>query len=118
MKGSTAEGRPFYIEKGIGWKWFAVLFALAALIAMAVLMPGVQANSIAVAVDNAFHIPNYVTGIVLVLLLGFIILGGVKRIANAAQITVPFMAVWYILLSLIIIALNITELPDVIMLII
>ncbi|KON67211.1 alanine/glycine:cation symporter family protein [Peribacillus butanolivorans] len=115
--GQYRGGPAYYIEKGIGWKWFAVLFAFAALIAMAVLMPGVQSNSIAAGVENAFGIQPAITGIIVVLLLGFIIFGGVKRIANAAQLIVPFMALGYILLSVVIILFNVTELPNVISLI-
>ncbi|MCP3764331.1 alanine:cation symporter family protein [Domibacillus sp. A3M-37] len=115
--GQYRGGPAYYIEKGMGIKWFAMLFAFAALIAMAILMPGVQSNSIAAGVDNAFGISPVVTGIIIVLLLGFIIFGGVKRIAHAAQVIVPFMALGYILISLIIVAMNITELPSVIALI-
>ncbi|KZZ85592.1 alanine/glycine:cation symporter family protein [Bacillus sp. SJS] len=112
--GQYRGGPAYYIEKGIGWKWFAVLFAVAAIIAMAVLMPGVQANSIALGMKNAFGISPAITGIAVVVLLGFIIFGGTKRIANAAQLIVPFMALGYIILSVIIVIMNITELPNVI----
>ncbi|YCI76629.1 alanine:cation symporter family protein [Bacillus sp. R1-10] len=115
--GQYRGGPAYYIEKGIGWKWFAVLFAFAALIAMAILMPGVQSNSIAAGVENAFGIKPVFTGLAIVLLLGFIIFGGVKRIANAATLIVPFMALGYILLSVVIVLMNITELPGVISLI-
>ncbi|MEJ9228328.1 alanine:cation symporter family protein [Peribacillus butanolivorans] len=115
--GQYRGGPAYYIEKGIGWKWFAVLFAFAALIAMAVLMPGVQSNSIAAGIENAFGVQPAITGIIVVLLLGFIIFGGVKRIANAAQLIVPFMALGYILLSVVIILFNVAELPNVISLI-
>ena len=111
-------GPAYYIEKGIGWKWFAVLFAGAAIIAMAILMPGVQSNAIAGSFKEAFNIPTYITGALIVLLLGFIILGGIKRIAQTAQLIVPFMAIGYILVSLIVIAFNITEVPGVITLIV
>lgn len=115
--GQYRGGPAYYIEKGMGVKWFAVLFAFAALIAMAVLMPGVQSNSIAAGVENAFGIKPVFTGLAIVLLLGFIIFGGVKRIANAATLIVPFMALGYILLSIVIVLMNITELPGVISLI-
>lgn len=115
--GQYRGGPAYYIEKGIGWKWFAVAFAIAAFVAMAILMPGVQSNSIAVGVENAFGFEKWVTGLIIIVLLGFIIFGGVKRIANAAQVIVPFMALGYILLSVIIIVMNITELPAVIALI-
>lgn len=115
--GQYRGGPAYYIEKGMGIKWFAVLFAIAALIAMAILMPGVQSNSIASGIENAFGLNPVITGIITVLLLGFIIFGGVKRIAHAAQVIVPFMALGYILISLIIVLMNITELPGVIALI-
>ncbi|MCK2004714.1 alanine:cation symporter family protein [[Brevibacterium] frigoritolerans] len=115
--GQYRGGPAYYIEKGMGVKWFAVLFAFAALIAMAILMPGVQSNSIAAGVENAFGIEPVFTGLAIVLLLGFIIFGGVKRIANAATLIVPFMALGYILLSVVIVLMNITELPGVISLI-
>ncbi|ALC83155.1 MULTISPECIES: alanine/glycine:cation symporter family protein [Bacillus] len=115
--GQYRGGPAYYIEKGIGWKWFAFLFAFAALIAMAILMPGVQSNSISEGVKNAFGIHPAITGVLIVLLLGFIIFGGVKRIANAAQLIVPFMALGYILLSLVIVITHIDQLPGVISLI-
>ncbi|MCK6208000.1 alanine:cation symporter family protein [Bacillus infantis] len=110
-------GPAYYIEKGIGIKWFAVLFAVAALLAMSVLMPGIQSNSIALGMENAFGVNVYVTGGIIVVLLGLIIFGGVKRIATVAQYAVPFMAVGYMLVALIIIGMNIGELPGVISLI-
>ncbi len=115
--GQYRGGPAYYIEKGTGVKWFAVLFAIAALIAMSILMPGVQSNSIALGVKNAFGISPMVTGIAIIVLLGFIIFGGVKRIANVAQVIVPFMALGYILVSLVIVLMNITQLPSVISLI-
>ncbi|QPQ29573.1 alanine/glycine:cation symporter family protein [Lysinibacillus sp. JNUCC 51] len=106
-------GPAFYIEKGMGQKWFAVIFAVAALAAMLILMPGVQSNAIATAVENAFDVKTWITGLIIVVLLGTIIIGGVKWIANAAQVIVPFMALAYILMAIIIIAMNIKEVPAV-----
>ncbi|MDE5414835.1 alanine:cation symporter family protein [Alkalihalobacillus sp. MEB203] len=111
-------GPAYYIEKGIGWKWYAVIFAVATLLAMSLLMPGIQSNSIAIAVDNAFSINPYITASILIAIIGIIIFGGVKRIANVAQLVVPFMAVAYILLAFVIIGANITQLPAVISLIV
>lgn len=110
-------GPAFYIEKGMGQKWFAVIFAVAALLAMLILMPGVQSNAIAGAMNNAFGIENWITGAIIAALLAVIIIGGVKSIANAAQVIVPFMALAYILMALIIVIMNIGEIPDVVALI-
>ncbi|KAB2336297.1 alanine:cation symporter family protein [Cytobacillus depressus] len=111
--GEYRGGPAFYIEKGLGWKWFAVVFAVATLFAMAVLMPGIQANSIADGVKNAFGLDNKITGFIVVALIGFTIFGGVKRIARVAELIVPFMAAGYVLLALAIIGVNIGEVPAV-----
>lgn len=115
--GQYRGGTAYYIEKGIGWRWYGVLFALSSVLAMSVLMPGVQSNSIALGMKNAFGISPEITGFVIVVLLAIIIFGGVKRIATVAQFVVPFMAVGYILVSLIIVAINIEKLPGVLYLI-
>ncbi len=78
---------------------------------------GVQANSIGASLQTAFDIDPNVTAAGLALLLGFIIFGGVKRIANFASTVVPFMALGYIIVACVIIALNIHALPGVILLI-
>ena len=116
--GQYRGGPAYYIEKGIGWKWYAVLFAISSIIAVGLLMPGIQSNSIATGLNNAFGLSPTWTGVLLVALLGAIIFGGVKRIATVAQYVVPFMALAYILLALIIMAANITQLPAVFALIV
>ena len=106
-------GPAYYIHKFTGKRWLGMIFAVAALIAMSFLQPTVQANAIADAMNNAFAIPHWVSGLVVCLILGLIIVGGVKRIANAASIIVPFMAAAYILVAAIIIILNIDQVPAV-----
>lgn len=115
--GQFRGGPAYYIEKGLKLKWYAVLFAIVTVFATGMLLPGVQANSIAAGMENAFGIHPAITGIFLVAVLAFIIFGGVKRIANVAQIVVPFMALGYILVALIIVILNISQLPAVLSLI-
>lgn len=104
-------GPAYYIEKGLGIKWYAVLFAIATILSTVLFLPGVQSNSIALSANNAFDIPVHYTGIVVTFFLGLIILGGVKRISKVAEVVVPFMALAYILMAVIIIAINITEVP-------
>ncbi|MFD2513316.1 alanine/glycine:cation symporter family protein [Pontibacter locisalis] len=116
--GQYRGGPAFYIEKGLGVKWYAVVFAVATIISMALFLPGVQSNSIASSVYTAFEIPVAVTGAVVTVFLALIIMGGVKRIGRVAEVAVPFMAGAYILMTVIIIAVNITEVPAVISLII
>lgn len=116
--GQYRGGPSFYIEKGLGIKWYAVLFAIATILSTALLLPGVQSNSIALSAKIAFDIPVEITGGIITVLLGLIIFGGVKRIGQVAEIVVPFMAGGYILMALIIIGMNVTKIPAVFSLII
>lgn len=129
--GQYRGGPAYYIEKAMGQKWYAWIFAIATIIACGVMLPMVQSNGIGEAVEQAFgtggtaitalgeiSYAKIYTATGIVLLLGFIIFGGVKRIANFTQIVVPFMALAYILISLVIIFLHIDQLPHVFMLII
>jgi AGCS family alanine or glycine:cation symporter len=118
VDGQYRGGPAYYIEKGLGMKWYGMLFAVITMLGMGVLMPGIQSNSIAAGVQNAFGITPLVTGLVIIAFLGLIIFGGVKRIGKAAEIIVPFMAIAYILVAVAVIALNISELPRVFSLII
>ncbi|WP_316570060.1 alanine/glycine:cation symporter family protein [Neobacillus sp. YIM B06451] len=111
--GEYRGGPAYYIEKGMGMKWYGILFALSALVAMSFLMPGIQANSIAIGIENAFKVDRAITGAIIVVILGAIIFGGVKRISIVASYVVPFMALGYILVSLYIVAVNFTEVPAV-----
>jgi alanine or glycine:cation symporter, AGCS family len=106
-------GPAYYIEKAMGQKWYAVTFAVATVIATGLLLPGVQANSIAVAFENAWGIPTLATAGLIVVALGFIIFGGVTRIARFAEIVVPFMAIAYVLVALAIMFVNADQIPRV-----
>jgi AGCS family alanine or glycine:cation symporter len=121
-------GPAYYIEKALGQKWYAWLFAIATILACGVLLPVVQSNGIGDALVNVFghggSIPSFLGDIALtkvyaatfiVLILGFIIFGGVKRIANFTQIVVPFMALAYVIIACVIIALHINMLPTIFM---
>ena len=124
-------GPAYYIEKVIGAKWYAVTFAIATIIACGLLLPIVQSNSIGQAVSNSIGAgpeiqtpvgllssTKIVIGLLIITLLGFIIFGGVKRIANFAQIVVPFMALIYIITACAITLLNVGQLPGIISMII
>jgi AGCS family alanine or glycine:cation symporter len=116
--GEYRGGPAYYIEKGLGIKWYAMVFAFATILATALFMPGVQSNSIALSVENAFDIPVMYTGIIVTAFLGLIILGGVKRISKVAEVVIPFMAAAYILMAVVIITMNIMEVPSIFALII
>ncbi|MEG5693487.1 alanine/glycine:cation symporter family protein [Enterobacter quasihormaechei] len=117
INGEYRGGPAFYIEKGLGVKWYAWLFAIVTIFSCGLLLPGVQANSIGASLDIAFGLSPNVTAAILALLLSFIIFGGVKRIASFSSMVVPFMALGYIIVACVIIAINIDQLPAVILLI-
>lgn len=106
-------GPAYYIEKGLGIKWYAILFAFATMISTALFLPGVQSNSIATSINSAFNIPVGITGAVVTVFLALVIFGGVKRIGKVAEIVIPIMAGAYVLMSVIIIILNLSEVPEV-----
>ncbi len=129
--GEYRGGPAYYIEKAMGQTWYAWIFAFATILACGFLLPLIQSNAIGEAVVRTFgqgsdvqtsfgvlSSTKIITGAVIATLLGFIIFGGVKRIASYAQVIVPFMALAYIITACIIIVLNITQLPSVIALII
>lgn len=128
--GQYRGGPAFYIEKAMGQKWYAWIFAIATIIATGLLLPGVQSNSISSAAEVALGsgamihtdfgdlgMTRIVTGTAVVAMLGIIIFGGVKRIAAFTQFVVPFMALGYIVTACVIVGLNISKLPAVISLI-
>ena len=116
--GEYRGGPAYYIEKGLGVKWYALVFAGATILSTAFFLPGVQSNSIASSINNAFNIPVEYTGITVTTLLGLVIFGGVKRIGKVAGIVVPFMAAAYVLMAVIIMVLHVTEIPQVFALIV
>jgi alanine or glycine:cation symporter, AGCS family len=106
-------GPAYYIEKAMGQKWYAWTFAFVTVIATGMLMPGVQANGIAASALNAWGISTTVSAIVIVLALAVIIVGGVTRIASFAEVVVPFMALAYIVMALVIMVVNVGQVPEV-----
>jgi len=110
-------GPAYYIEKAMGQKWYATLFSVATIIAMGFCLPGIQANSIVDAMENAWSIPPVATVVFLCVSLALIVFGGVKRIARFAQVAVPGMAVGYILIALLVIVANIDMVPAMVKLI-
>lgn len=111
VAGQYRGGPAYYIERGLKIKAYALAFAVATILGTGAFLPGVQANSIAVAMDNAFGIPPLASGLAIVGLLGLIIFGGVKRIGRAAQLFVPVMAAGYLLMALVVVAVHWRDVP-------
>ena len=109
--GLMAGGPMYYIEKGLGWKWLAVLFALFGSIAAFGIGSSVQSNSVAAAVQESMGVNPWITGIILTVFTALVILGGIKSIGKVTAYFVPIMAIFYVVGGLVIIVINLDLLP-------
>ncbi len=114
-KGEMCGGPMYYISNGLKLKWLAVIFAFCCALA-AVGMGMVQSNSISGTLQNAVAgkasvVTAVITGVVVVILTALIVVGGIKRIGKVSSYIVPFMALLFIIMSLIILCINITAVP-------
>ena len=105
-KGEMSGGPMYYIERGLGIKWLAVLFALFGVLASFGIGSSVQANSVAQAIQASFHVDPWITGVALTVLTAVVVLGGIQSISKATSFIVPFMAIVYVLGGLAIIFLH------------
>lgn len=114
-KGNASGGPMYYIERGLGkkWKWMAVLFAMFTIISSFGIGNMNQSNTVAVSAASEFHLPDWLVGIVLSVLVALVILGGIRRIGAVTSRLVPFMAVLYIFAALYILVSHTGQLPDV-----
>jgi AGCS family alanine or glycine:cation symporter len=113
VKGEYRGGPAFYISKGLPkWaSWLGPLFAVLACISKGFCEGPVQSHAISSAMNEAFGIPMVASGIAVAVLLAFIILGGMRRIATFAQFVVPFMTVAYVIVMVIVLGANIGQVP-------
>jgi len=116
--GNYRGGPAYYMEKGLGMRWMGVIFSIFLIIAFGLVFNAVQANSISNAMNNAFGFDPMMVGIGIVLLTAFVIFGGIRKIARTAELIVPFMAIAYLAIALVVVFMNIEKVPAVFSLII
>lgn len=109
--GEMSGGPMYYISKGLNLPWLGAIFAVFASVAAFGIGNMVQANSVADAVEATFHIPFWVTGLVLMGLSAVVILGGIKSIARVTSLLVPVMCVFYVCAACYIIFSNFGQVP-------
>jgi len=111
--GNYSGGPMYYIRNGLHkrWHWLAWAFAIFGTLAGFGIANTVQSNSVSQVLQDSFAVPPLATGLVLMMLVAAVILGGVRRIARVASWLVPFMALTYVLMGLIVLALHITAVP-------
>lgn len=117
-KDSFIGGPAYYMERGLGWRWMGVLFAILISITFGFAFNSVQSNTICAAWEGSFGIDHAWMGIALTLISLATIFGGIHRIARVSSVVVPIMALGYIALALGIVLINIGQLPAVIKLIV
>lgn len=118
--GNHVGGPMYYIKNGMGknWAWMGTAFAIFGAIAGFGIGNTVQSNSIAQVIEANFQIPTIVTGVVAAVLVGAVLMGGIKRIGHVAGALVPFMAVAYIVAGLVVLSINADQIGPAISLII
>ncbi|MGE5403063.1 MAG: alanine/glycine:cation symporter family protein [Ignavibacteriales bacterium] len=116
-EGLMAGGPMYVLERGLKSKWLGVTFAALTAVTAFGIGNMVQANSISTMVSDNFHIPAWISGILMTILTAVVIIGGIKSIASVCEKLVPFMAIFYVLGCIIILAINYATVPDTFMLI-
>ncbi|MCE7792016.1 sodium:alanine symporter family protein [Salipaludibacillus sp. CUR1] len=111
-RGEMSGGPMYYIEKGLNMKWLAVIFAAFAAVAAFGIGNMVQSHEAAGVASQNFNIPVWVTGAFLSVLVGLVILGGIRSIGKVVGIIVPVMIVFYIGAGLLIVILNVADVPS------
>lgn len=104
--GRTVGGPMYALERGLGWKWLAVLFAAFTALASFGIGSTVQANAMSVITFESYGVPQWLTGLIVCAFLAAVVFGGVKSIARVCGLLVPFMALFYIIGCIVILILN------------
>ena len=111
--GNHVGGPMYYIKNGLSskWAWLGTAFAIFGGLAGFGIGNTVQSNSVAAAVESSFGVSPMISGLVMMILVGLVLMGGIKRIADVAGKLVPLMAAFYIASGLIVLIMNISEIP-------
>ena len=108
-------GPAYYMQKAIhNGRWIGVLFAILITLCFGLAFNSIQSNTIAEAFEKAFNMDKFMIGLIISILTGLVIFGGVKRIAYVSSVIVPIMSIIYVVLALVIVIMNITEIPAII----
>ncbi|TWC39505.1 AGCS family alanine or glycine:cation symporter [Pseudomonas sp. SJZ079] len=116
--GTYRGGPAFYIQHGLGQRWLGIVVSLLLLVTFGFGFNAVQSFTVASSLHDTFGLPTHISGLALVVVIGLIIFGGIKRIAKIADVLVPSMAFSYIAMALFVIGGNIDQVPEVLALIV
>lgn len=104
-------GPAYYIQQGLGLKWLGILFSICLLYGYGFIFSATQANTVADALNHAYGIPVFNTGLVITILAGLVILGGLRAIARFSELVVPIMGIAYLVAAVGITLININSVP-------
>lgn len=111
--GTYRGGPAYYIDRGLGKRWLSSLFSILLLVTFGLGFNALQSYTVATSLKDTFGIPTQLTGVALLVVLGLIIFGGIKRIAEVAEFVVPIMAVGYFAMALFVIITHLGSIPGV-----
>ena len=111
-------GPAYYMRHGLNWRVLPVIYSILLLLTIGLGFNAVQSYSVTQSVASAFGVPTWQSGLVLTLVMGAVMFGGIRRIAVFSEIVVPLMVIGYFLLAMIVLVLNISAVPDALMLIV
>lgn len=109
--GTYRGGPAFYIQHGLGQRWLGIVVSLLLLVTFGFGFNAVQSFTVASSLHDTFGLPTIASGLILTGVIGLIIFGGIKRIAQFADVLVPMMAFSYIGMALVVIGMNLSEVP-------
>ena len=109
--GTYRGGPAFYIQHGLGQRWLGIVVSILLLVTFGFGFNAVQSFTVASSLHDTFGLPTIVSGLILTGVIGVIIFGGIKRIASMADVLVPIMAFSYIGMALVVIGMNLSEVP-------
>jgi AGCS family alanine or glycine:cation symporter len=111
-------GPAYYATKALKQKWLGVIISVLLMVTFGFAFNATQSFIISTSFEASFALPTWISGMILTLIFGVTIFGGIKRIARMSEVIVPIMALGYLLIALVVILLNIQEIPSIIYMII
>ncbi|WP_444922438.1 alanine/glycine:cation symporter family protein [Microbulbifer sp. CnH-101-G] len=113
--GTFRGGPAYYINKGLGpnWKWLSVSFSIFLLLCYGFIFNSIQSNTMATALNDAWEINPMLVGVVVAVTAAIIVFGGIRSIARFAGVVVPFMAIAYLTVAMVVLLINLGDLPKI-----
>lgn len=107
-------GPAYYVTKALGQRWLGVIISILLMITFGFAFNATQSYIISTSFEASFNLPTWISGILITLVFGFAVFGGIKRITKFSEVIVPVMAMGYLLIAVVVIGLNIDEIPGLI----